>query len=68
MNFQSIRQELTGKNILIATALGIIMGLVLHSVILVFGRWRSMPVLFVLIALVFVLAEILWLNRSKLRN
>jgi len=68
MDYQAIKQVITGKNILIAAALGIIMGLVLQIVIVIFGRWRSMPVLFVLIALVFVLAEILWLNRSKLRN
>jgi len=68
MDYLAIKEKITGKNILTAAALGIIMGLVLHSVILVFGRWRSMPVLFVLIALVLVLAEILWLNRSKLHN
>ena len=58
--------DLSGKNLLIAAALGIIMGLVLHGVIVVFGRWRYMPVLFVLVALIFVLTEILWISRSKL--
>jgi hypothetical protein len=67
MDYQAIRQELTGKKLLIAAALGIIMGLVLHGVIVVFGRWRYMPVLFVVVALIFVLAEILWLNRSKIQ-
>jgi hypothetical protein len=47
-------------------ALGIIMGLVLQTVIIVFGRWRYMPVLFVFFALIFILVEILWLERYRL--
>jgi hypothetical protein len=38
MDFQAIGKEFTSKNILIAAALGIIMGLVLQAVIVVFGR------------------------------
>jgi predicted RND superfamily exporter protein len=68
MDYQAIRQELTSKNLLIAVAYGIIMGLVLQAVIIVFGRWRYMPLLFVLIALIFVLAEIYWFNRPNLHN
>jgi hypothetical protein len=65
MDNSAIKQEITGKNLLIAAALGIIMGLTLQTVIVVFGRWRYMPVLFVLIALIFVLTEIYWFNRPK---
>lgn len=50
---------------LIAAALGIILGLTLQAVIVIFGRWKYMPVLFVLVALIFVLAEIYWFNRPK---
>jgi hypothetical protein len=66
MDYQAIMQELTPKKILIAAALGIIMGVVLQAVIVIFGRWRYMPLLFVLVALVFVLVEILWLNRERI--
>jgi len=66
MDYQAIVQELTPKKILIATAIGIIMGLVLQAVIVIFGRWRYMPFLFVLVALIFVLAEIVWFNREKI--
>jgi Flp pilus assembly protein TadB len=65
MDYQAIRQKFTGKNILIAAAYGIILGLTLQAVIVVFGRWRYMPILFVLIALIFVLTEIYWFNRLK---
>ena len=68
MDYQAIKREMTGKKLLIAAALGIIMGLVLQAVIVVFSRWRYMPLLFVLIALIFVLAEIYWFNTSKLGN
>jgi CHASE2 domain-containing sensor protein len=68
MDYPAIKQEITGKKLLIAAALGIIMGLSLQAVIVVFGRWRYMPVLFVLVALVFVLAEIYRFNTSKPRN
>ncbi|MCX6682151.1 MAG: hypothetical protein NTY71_04105 [Methanoregula sp.] len=62
MDYQAIKQEITGKKILFAAVLGIIMGLTLQAVIVIFGRWRYMPVLFVLVALIFILAEILWIN------
>jgi hypothetical protein len=66
MDYHAIMQELTPKKILIAAAIGIIMGLVLQAVIGIFGRWRYMPLLFVLVALIFVLAEIVWLNRERI--
>jgi hypothetical protein len=65
MDFQAIRQELTPKKILLAAAYGIILGLALIGVIVVFGRSRYMPVLFALLVIIFVLAEILWLNRES---
>lgn len=65
MDYQAIMQEFTPKKILIAAALGIIMGLVLQAVIVIFGRWRYMPVLFVLLALIFILVEILSLERYR---
>jgi len=66
MDLQAIRKELTGKKLLIAAALGIIMGLTLQAVIVVFGRSKFMPVLFVLLVIIFVLAEILWLSRERI--
>jgi len=66
MDFQSIRQEFTIKKILFAAVLGIIMGLALQDIIAVFSRSKYMPVLFVLLALIFILVEILWLEKQKL--
>ena len=66
MDYHAIMQELTPRKILVAAAIGIIMGLVLQVVIVIFSRWRYMPLLFVLVALIFVLVEILWLNRERI--
>jgi len=49
MDYLAIKQAITSKTILLAIALGIIMGLALQAVIVIFGRWRYMPVLFVLV-------------------
>jgi hypothetical protein len=66
MDYQSLKQELTIKKILFAAVFGIIMGLALQGVIFFFQRSKYMPVLFILFALIFILSEIFWLERSRL--
>jgi len=53
---------LTRQDIFVACIAGIGLGLLLEGVIRVFGKWRFMPVLFVVVALIFILTEILWVN------
>jgi len=66
MDFQSVIKELTIKKILFAAVYGIILGLALQGIINVFHRSKYMPILFILLALIFILVEILWLERYRL--
>lgn len=61
-------QELTPKVILLAAVYGIIVGFILYGVVLGFHRSRYVWVLVVLFALIFVIAEIVWLNRERISS
>ncbi|OPY37762.1 MAG: hypothetical protein A4E35_01044 [Methanoregula sp. PtaU1.Bin051] len=65
-DWPAVRKELTPERIVLAALYGIIVGISLSVVTEVFSRSRYMPVLFVLLFLILILAEFLWFHRSMM--